>query len=355
MSILDALASGDVDLDALKIGDLGLDPDDLCIFDDDTGALTEIVTNDSKVTMSNEEKDWTNRCLGDCRRIHAVAMVRFYVCKPGEDKWTYTNLYGAAAIVTEANLQFACAHFIRLVDLDGFNPNSSVMVQQELYPNFEYHELTPWFHAFEMEKYVAGLSFVKEDEALKFHEMVQMCVSRSAQDIVEDDYDSKEQTYRLVGDSGWRQANDSVSVKVARKYAGGGIADGTEVGWGKAEIPPEIAAALGAAGVSKEDKEEEEEKPKKSAAEEAASKPSAVLNLMEDEKIRKEAESNKSSGVGDGIQFSWTKNSTPLTGLGGEAKPSGDAAPTRAAPQPLNKKNRRKSLIRGLIAKKSKK
>eukprot|EP00168_Porphyra_purpurea_P006281 TRINITY_DN17736_c0_g1_i1.p3 TRINITY_DN17736_c0_g1~~TRINITY_DN17736_c0_g1_i1.p3 ORF type:complete len:107 (-),score=21.73 TRINITY_DN17736_c0_g1_i1:4-324(-) len=103
MSILDMLASGDVDLDALKIGDLGLDPDDLCIFDDDTGAITEIVTNESKVTMSNEEKEWTNRCLGDCRRIHAVAMVRFYVSKPGEEQWTYTGLYGAAAIVTEAN------------------------------------------------------------------------------------------------------------------------------------------------------------------------------------------------------------------------------------------------------------
>lgn len=352
MSILDMLASGDVDLDALKIGDLGLDPDDLCIFDDDTGAITEIVTNESKVTMSIEEKEWTNRCLGDCRRIHAVAMVRFYVSKPGEEKWTYTGLYGAAAIVTEANLQFACAHFIRIVDLDGFNPNSSVMVQQELFPNFEYTELTPWFHAFEMDKYVAGLSFVKEEEAFKFHEMVQMCMSRSAQDIVEDDYDSKEQTYRLVGDAGWRQANSSVSVKVARKYAGGGIADGTEVGWGKAEIPPEIAAALGAAGVSREEekKPEPEEGGGTSAAAEAAKKPGAVLDLMADEKIRKEAESNKSGGVGDGIQFSWTKNSTPLTGLGGEAKPA--EGPTRAAPQPLNKKNRRKSMLRGLIGKK---
>ena len=126
----------------------------------------------------------------------------------------------------------------------------------------------------------------------------------------QDDYDSKEQTYRLVGDSGWRQANDSVSVKVARKYAGGGIADGTEVGWGKAEIPPEIAAALGAAGVSREEEKKPESEEGASAAEEAAKKPGAVLDLMADEKIRKEAQSNKSGGVGDGIQFSWTKNST---------------------------------------------
>ena len=61
-----------------------------------------------------------------------------------------------------------------------------------------------------------------------------------------DDLDAKEKTYRLVGDSGWRQANEGMSVKVAKKYAAGGITDGTEVRWAKkADLPPELAAALG--------------------------------------------------------------------------------------------------------------
>lgn len=58
------------------------------------------------------------------KRVHAVGVCRFYVCKPGETQWQYTGLYGGAAVVTEANLQLSCAHFIRLVDLDGFNPVS---------------------------------------------------------------------------------------------------------------------------------------------------------------------------------------------------------------------------------------
>ena len=59
------------------------------------------------------------------------------------------------------------------------------MVQQELYPGFEYLELTPFFHAFEMSKYMCGLSFCSEEEAKNFAENVRYCMSKSAQEIVE--------------------------------------------------------------------------------------------------------------------------------------------------------------------------
>ena len=59
------------------------------------------------------------------------------------------------------------------------------MLQQELYKGFVYHELTPFFHAFEMSKYMCGLSFCSEQEARVFYDQVQYCMSKSAQDIVE--------------------------------------------------------------------------------------------------------------------------------------------------------------------------
>ena len=52
----------------------------------------------------------------------------------------------------------------------------------------------------------------------------------------------------MVGDADWRQAGD-ITAKVARKYAGGGITDGTEVAWKKkADLPPELAAILSETG-----------------------------------------------------------------------------------------------------------
>ena len=56
------------------------------------------------------------------QRVHATALARLYVCREGESTWKYNGLYGAVSIVTEADLRMACAHFIRLVDLGGFNP-----------------------------------------------------------------------------------------------------------------------------------------------------------------------------------------------------------------------------------------
>ena len=45
--------------------------------------------------------------------------------------------------------------------------------------------MTPWFHTFEMNHYVAGLSFVKEETAELFYEKVMYCVKTPARDVVE--------------------------------------------------------------------------------------------------------------------------------------------------------------------------
>jgi hypothetical protein len=54
--------------------------------------------------------------------VHGLAIARFYVCKPGEYEWRYTDMKGCLAIVTESNLEMVCAHFLRLIDMEAFNP-----------------------------------------------------------------------------------------------------------------------------------------------------------------------------------------------------------------------------------------
>merc|ERR1712137_406540 len=166
-------------------GDLGIDITSLGWEETENGVLTEVVRENDKYSMNREEVEWLARVLDSCRRVHATGLARLYVCKEGESSWKYNGLYGAAAIVTEADLRMACAHFIRLVDLGGFNPNSSVILQQEIYPGFKYTKVTPWFHTFEMNHYIAGLSFAKDDFAEYFYEQVQYCIQTPARDVVE--------------------------------------------------------------------------------------------------------------------------------------------------------------------------
>lgn len=309
MSLIDEIAGADVDLNDLKIGDLGIDISALGWQQTDEGNLLEVMREDDKYAMNTEECDWVTSVLDSCRRIHATAIVRLYTCKPGETKWTYRGLWGTAAIVTEADLRMACAHFIRIVDLDGFNPNSSVMLQQELYPGFVYKELTPWFHVFEMTKYLAGLSFAKEEAAKLFKAQVEYCMAHPAVDVVDEDLDAKEKSYKMVGDVGWRQADDSLSVKVARKYAGGGITDGIEVNWKKKkDLPPELAALLGEAGINADD-----EKPKE-GPQIKVNPSSNVIDLMQDPRARSNTKLQADPGeISDGITMSWKKNTQALS------------------------------------------
>eukprot|EP01096_Ripella_sp_DP13-Kostka_P002716 TRINITY_DN1368_c0_g2_i1.p1 TRINITY_DN1368_c0_g2~~TRINITY_DN1368_c0_g2_i1.p1 ORF type:complete len:344 (-),score=126.18 TRINITY_DN1368_c0_g2_i1:138-1091(-) len=291
---LDMLAEADVDLDTLLICDLGVDASKLG-FVQVHGVGCEIITANSSQTLNVEEGNWLSRVLDTARRVHAVGVVRVYFCKIGESTWTYNGLYGGAAIVTESNLQNACAHFIRVVDLDGFNPNTSAFLQQEMYAGFTYKKLTPWFHAFEMSKGVAGLSWVSEQEAEEFYQAVQYCISKTAREIVEEEYDSRETAFRMVGSNQWSKTDGSISVKVARKYAQGGITDGLEVKWKKPTVSPELAALLNASGVSSESLPTESSEPK----------PEPVSGAM------------------------WKKNATPLTGLEDAAKSPAAAAPER--------------------------
>jgi len=323
MSLLDELAGGDVDLDDLKISDLGVDVQSLGWQQSDDGTLIEVMKEDDKYVMNTEEKIWLQTVLDSVRKIHAAAIVRLYTAKQGEQTWTYKGLYGCVALVTEADLKMACAHSIRIVDLDGFNPNTSVILHQELYMNFRYHVLTPWFHAFEMNKYMAGLSFASEDAAAEFHRRVEEVKNLNPVDVVDEILDSKEKTYKMVGDTEWRQVGDSMSVKIARKYADGqGITDGTEVSWKKKkDLPPELAALLGEAGVQVE----------------APPTPQPVAPKGKDQYIDLKATAVGGS-VSDGISVTWKKNTKALTS-------DNSQTPAVTPPTESKKKKEKKSLF----------
>jgi hypothetical protein len=100
----------------------------------------------------------------------------------------------------------------------------------------------------------------------------------------------------MVGDKEWRTVDDSLSVKVARKYAQGGITDGIEVSWKKKkDLPPELQAALGVAGIQEPEPEEQT--------------PTGVIDLLKNPIIRRNTIMDSSSGLRDGVTMQWSKNS----------------------------------------------
>ena len=111
--------------------------------------------------------------------------MRLYTCKVGENEWEYTNIVGGLALVTEANLQNQCSHFIRIIDLNGFNPNKSTIFQQEFYFGMRYSKDSDFFHSFEGTNILIGLSFASVPEADYFFEKVQYCLTHKPIDVIE--------------------------------------------------------------------------------------------------------------------------------------------------------------------------
>ena len=115
-------------------------------------------------------------------KIHAVAVARLYVAHPNQSKWTYTGLQGAAVLSDDL---VGNTFWIKLVDISvgtsrfltgclkytDFAPqpsNRGVIWDQEIYDTFVYNHDRTFFHSFEIEECLTGLSFVDEKEARQF-------------------------------------------------------------------------------------------------------------------------------------------------------------------------------------------
>jgi len=99
--------------------------------------------------------------FGTTCQIAGTAIARLYTAYPNDFTWNYTCT-GFVTILTDFNLG---SHYLRVLDVQSY----SVMFEQEFYSNFLYSSLTPWFHAFEMDDQIGGLSFADEQEAQRFY------------------------------------------------------------------------------------------------------------------------------------------------------------------------------------------
>lgn len=66
-NLLDVLAEGDVDLNCLKLGDLGVDIGSLGWQLSEDGITQEIVRENDRYSMNQEEREWMMTVLDSCR------------------------------------------------------------------------------------------------------------------------------------------------------------------------------------------------------------------------------------------------------------------------------------------------
>ncbi|MCJ1485341.1 hypothetical protein MMC06_005515 [Schaereria dolodes] len=114
--------------------------------------------------LTDSDKETVRRFVPKpANKIQAVAIARLYVAYPNKHRWTYTGLQGAAVL---ANDLIGNTFWIKLVDVSP--ANRGVIWDQEIYDPFYYNQDRTFFHSFELENCLAGLSFVDEREAKKF-------------------------------------------------------------------------------------------------------------------------------------------------------------------------------------------
>jgi len=99
-------------------------------------------------------------------KILAAAASKLYIAHPNPHHWTYTGLSGA--IVLTNHIQDDTLYF-KLVDVFG---EGKVLWDFELWSGFVYVMDLPWFHSFEMDGCMAGLSFGDEGEGRRFYRKV---------------------------------------------------------------------------------------------------------------------------------------------------------------------------------------
>ncbi|SCV00611.1 LAMI_0G06194g1_1 [Lachancea mirantina] len=118
--------------------------------------------------LNSSDKEKIKRALPKAsNKIIDVAVARLYIAYPDAQSWQYTGLSGAIVLVDDI---VGHTFFLKLVDIHG---HRSVIWDQELYANFEYHQDRTFFHTFETEDCYAGLLFEDLDEASHFLKRVQ--------------------------------------------------------------------------------------------------------------------------------------------------------------------------------------
>ncbi|KAI0996083.1 hypothetical protein K3495_g12097 [Podosphaera aphanis] len=114
--------------------------------------------------LTDEDKEIVKRLVPKAsNKIQAVAIAKLYVAFPNRNKWNFTGLQGAVVL---ANDLIGNTFWLKLVDMSP--QNYGVIWDQEIYDTWSYNQDRTFFHTFEIEDCLAGLSFVDEKEAKNF-------------------------------------------------------------------------------------------------------------------------------------------------------------------------------------------
>lgn len=114
--------------------------------------------------LSEADKETVKRTVPKAsNKIQAVAVARLYVAHPDRNRWKYTGLQGAVVL---SNDLIGNTFWLKLVDISP--ANRGVIWDQEIYDTFAYNQDRTFFHSFELEQCLAGLSFIDEKEAKTF-------------------------------------------------------------------------------------------------------------------------------------------------------------------------------------------
>jgi len=117
------------------------------------------------MSLTDGEKRTAERAAGG--QVLSTGIARLYFAAP--PSWNYYAT-GAAIFTYQPP-----SHYIKVVDMD----TNSIIFNQELYNEFSYMNLTPFFGAFESDDNIIGLSFADDYESKSFSESILSFKSKS--------------------------------------------------------------------------------------------------------------------------------------------------------------------------------
>lgn len=124
------------------------------------------------VSLTPEEiNQLKNGFLGPAFQVFAAGVTKIYVSRPERAQWEETGLVGVWTFFAHEPTKTL---YLQLLDLQ----TGTRFFTQELYEGFEYLQATPYFHTFESDNSILGVSFALEQDAASFHAAVKEAINK---------------------------------------------------------------------------------------------------------------------------------------------------------------------------------
>ncbi|GAM26188.1 hypothetical protein SAMD00019534_093630 [Acytostelium subglobosum LB1] len=199
-------------------------------------------------TLNEQERGKVAFVNGSSCDVIALTVARLY--QGFNCKWEYTGIQGAISIVYN---RVEKALYIRIVDLQ----TTKTIFEQEIYERFEYQRQRDFFHTFEGDSAVFGLSFVSVDEAYDFQAKILNIipkVKRQQQQAAQ----PKKSKNGFFSKILHKNDNTAASDKPMDISGPTGFKHESHIGWGEngfeiKNIPPEWQQLFQQAGIKRRD------------------------------------------------------------------------------------------------------